>query len=127
MLVGTLHTTHKCKIEINFPQLSPTRNIHWDVHVTTNKSQYDLIIGHDLMTQLGIDIKFSTNQIVWNVVGETSMPSDTPIPTEKPLNTLSFQKDDVEAARVKQILDAKYVQANIADLANSYDHLSLEE
>ena len=38
-LVRTLHTTHKCKIEINFPQLSPTCNTHWDIHVTTDKSQ----------------------------------------------------------------------------------------
>ena len=90
-LVGTLHTTHKCKIEINFPQISPTHNIHWDVHMTTNKSQYDLIIGRDLMSQLGIDIKFSTHQIVWKDIGEISMTSDTPTQTEKPLHIYPFK------------------------------------
>ena len=55
------------------------------------------------------------------------MDSDTPIPTEKTLHTLSLQEDDGEATQVKQIIDAKYEKMNIAGSANSCDHLSLEE
>jgi hypothetical protein len=41
------------------------------VNESENLSRYDMIIGRDLMTELGIDIKFSTGEVVWDNV---SMP-----------------------------------------------------
>ena len=39
--------------------------IRHKVHVTENDMNYDMIIGQDLLEELGIDLKFSTKTIVW--------------------------------------------------------------
>ena len=46
----------------------PSWEIRWNMYVneSENLSRYDMIIGRDLMTELGIDIKFSTGEVVWD-------------------------------------------------------------
>ena len=39
--------------------------ISHNVHVTDNHMNYDMIIGRDLLEELGIDLKFSTKTIAW--------------------------------------------------------------
>jgi hypothetical protein len=63
---GQFNTKSKCKVEFMLPELSPSANITHDVYVFEGKlSNYDMIIGRDLLSELGIDICFSEQTIKW--------------------------------------------------------------
>ena len=45
------------------PELSTTKQIVWDFHVTKQQMSYNLIIGQDLLRELRIALDFSTDTI----------------------------------------------------------------
>ena len=47
------------------PELREQTIIEWDVHVTPNNMSYDMIIGRDLLSTLGIIIDFDNQMIEW--------------------------------------------------------------
>ena len=49
-------------------KFNPTAEITHTVHVTKTLRNYDIIIGQDLLHELGIDIRFSTKTMCWNDV-----------------------------------------------------------
>ena len=54
---GTLTTLAKCQVNFLLPELSPTKTIHHKFHVTENRiTNYDMVIGRDLLQELGIDL-----------------------------------------------------------------------
>ena len=63
---------------MRLPEFNPTADITNTIHVTKTLGNYGLIIGQDLLHKLGVDIKFSTNNICWNDVSV-----DMKIPTWK--------------------------------------------
>ena len=63
---GTFKTSKTCKISFMLPMFHKHRDITWTAHVDDSHStpnRYDLIVGRDLMTARGLDIKFSTCSI----------------------------------------------------------------
>ena len=61
---GNFHTNGKCAVTMQFPQLSETMTIKKDVHLTKNlSSRYDMVIGTDLMKELGIQLDFRNDLI----------------------------------------------------------------
>ena len=48
------------------PELHDNRVVEWDFHVAKDMGAYDMIIGRDMLQDLGIDIRFSDNTIVWD-------------------------------------------------------------
>ena len=63
---GDISTNKKAKSQFTLPELHEDKLIEWDFHVTRNLGAYDLIIGRDLMEFLGIDIRFSTQEVEWD-------------------------------------------------------------
>ena len=63
-LGGVYHTRRRGQVDIRLPEFSLTKNIAWTFHIdeSTNPelAQYDMIIGDDLMQELGIDLLYST-------------------------------------------------------------------
>jgi hypothetical protein len=60
---------------LGFPECSATQRVdhEYNVYVFDRSSSYDIILGLDIMVQLGIDISCSTHQIIeWN--GRTRIP-----------------------------------------------------
>ena len=59
------NTTHlKVKIDFTLPALSATNVVTWNFHVDdSNKGRYDMILGQDLLTKLGLNLKFSEHII----------------------------------------------------------------
>jgi hypothetical protein len=55
---GAMQTTVKCKAQFTIPELHDNWLIEWDLHVTKTLGAYDMIIGRDILTNLGIDIRF---------------------------------------------------------------------
>ena len=49
-VTGLFRTQEKCKIQFSLPELWDTRIAEWTVHVTEQKSNYDMIIGRDILS-----------------------------------------------------------------------------
>ena len=54
------------KLDLSLPVLSATKIMTWKYHVDDSTAvRYDMIIGKDILTKLGIYLKCSTNTIEW--------------------------------------------------------------
>ena len=118
---GELKTTEQVQVRMTLPELHEKRVIDWKMHVTKNELNYDMIIGRDLLSELGIDIMYSKNLIEWDhkTVPFRNRDADS--------DTGYYQLDpapvDSATERIKQILDAKYEKADLDAVAESCTHL----
>ena len=66
---GTFTTTRKARLRFVLPEFNPTKEISWACHVddnaTARTSQYDLILGRDLLEALGLIINFHDQTMMW--------------------------------------------------------------
>ena len=122
---GAATSTEKATIQFNLPEFYAKTIIQKDVFVFNNEMNYDMIIGRDLMTELGISLDFFYQKVKWQ---------DAEIPMKMPnctINSDFFVQDNEllnsETDRIKQILDAKYEAADLAEVTESATHLSQEE
>ena len=123
--LGVTTTSEKAMIQFSLPEFYEKTIIQKEVHVFSTDMSYDMIIGRDLMTELGINIDFFNQKIKWQ---------DAEIPMKLPNATITsdfyVQDNDIvesETNRIKQILDAKYEPANLEEIAEQSLHLSKEE
>ena len=69
---GNFLTKFKLEINLKLMGFSMWKIIQWECHVDTSiihkTAQYDMIIGADLLSELGIEINFNTQWIVWEGV-----------------------------------------------------------
>ena len=66
---GQFQTKRKGILDFMFPELDQRKIISWSFHVdendTPNDAGYDMIIGMDLMTELGLYVDTNDKVIVW--------------------------------------------------------------
>ena len=61
---GNIITNLTIKIDFTLPELSGTKIVTCNYHVDDSaKGRYDMILGRNLLTALGLKIKFSDNVI----------------------------------------------------------------
>ena len=122
---GELHTHSKTKAQFTIPELQDKKLIEWTFHVTKDMGAYDMIIGRDIMSFLGIDIQFSTQEIVW---GHASMPFK-PVGADEHTDYHIDESMAVEQStdRIKEILDAKYEPANLEKVCSAQSQLKAEQ
>ena len=64
---GHYCTTAAADITFSLPEFDPSKSITWHCYVDTRTDPhlacYDMIMGHDLQSALGLDIKWSTHEI----------------------------------------------------------------
>ena len=54
----------KVKVYFTLPALSVTNVVTWDFHVDdSDKGRYDMILGRDVLKELGLNMKFSLHVI----------------------------------------------------------------
>ena len=87
-----------------------------------NDFNYDMIIGQDLLSKLGLILNFKENTVIWD---EYEIPMKNVDATRKD----SYYVEDSTAvneatSRIKQILDAKYDPVNLDDVVAECTHLS---
>ena len=121
---GIVSTKSKCTAQFTIPELHETRLIEWDFHLTQDLGRYDMIIGQDLMNELGIDILYSKRTVEWDGMTIPLKEIDAKVETAYYIRD-SFQLDESEA--IKKILDAKYEAADLKDVVKDQDHLKEEE
>ena len=124
-MAGTLSTSKRGSLNIKMPEFNETATIKIDCHVTTNKSNYDIIIGRDTLRELGITLDFSNDTVTWNNATISMKPPNCNLTEHYFINDPS----NVEEAsdRMKRILDAKYEKANLNLLVRDATYLNKYE
>ena len=122
---GKLLTNEQVKALFTLPELHDDKLIEWDWHVTSDLGAYDAIIGRDMMDFLGVDIKFSTQTVVWDYAEIPFKDGDATIEE-------AYHVDEPEVVthasdRLKKILDAKYEAADLRQICEEQDELSEDE
>ena len=70
-MAGSFSTSCKAEGKIKLPEWNCTAHIFLPFHVTSQKSNYDVIFGHDLLRELGTNLDFQNNFVGWK---ETKIP-----------------------------------------------------
>jgi hypothetical protein len=119
---GNLQSTMKTsRTSFSFPELHANKQIEKSLHVVEQGLLgYDMIIGQDLITHLGLDTKGSDLSICWD---------DAAIPwrdMDATLNDafLSYSPTHQPPKRTKRILDAEYKAADLSEIVAAADHLN---
>ena len=117
---GTFRTKGTTKIELTLPEFYPDRRINWKMHTTKNLN-YDMILGRDLLEELGIVLDFRRKVCTWE---DAEVPMKPPSATVQDSYYVQQEALSSEMERIRKILDAKYEPANLEEVAESCEHLT---
>ena len=67
-MAGSFSTSCEVEVKLKLPELNVTAHIFAPFHVTNQKSNYDVIFGQDLLQQLGINLDFQNNSVIWKEI-----------------------------------------------------------
>ena len=126
---GSFTTQYSASVGFRLIEFSNSKQIKWDFQVDSTQQsgnvQYDMIIGSDLMAQLGIDIAYSTKEINWD--GET-IPMKTlgELAEKTKCEGIYFAHTQppilqMEEERQQKILDADYTKVDIDAMVKGLD------
>ena len=103
---GSLKTTATCRTQFSMPELHDNRVIEWEFHVTKNMGAYDMIIGRDILTDLGIDVKCSNMTVSWD---NADIPwKDMALDMEENFHINEPEAVEEEMSCIRKILDNDY-------------------
>jgi len=119
---GTMLTEHKCTCVFALPEFHLDRAIQWDMHVVKDLGAYDMIIGRDILSDLGIKFDFTDSTMEWDGATIPMRSSDV----ERPQVYLMGEPESMmdAAERLKDILDAKYEAADLDKVVEENTHLT---
>ena len=132
---GIYQTTKKCKLPFKLVEFDMQTTVNWEFHVDeTSKSEssnYDMIVGRDLLGELGMDICFSTSTIHWRGVS-VPMRDYGDLRSRQAAHLIYVENFETEitksvSKRVNQILDAKYEKANLVQITDNCTHLTKQQ
>ena len=95
------------------------------------QNTYDMIIGRDLMHEMGLNIDFQSGRMIWdnawvNMQNPDHFRENLVEEFEEEL-FLMHDPDTTEADRIQEILDLKYSKANLAAEVKKSDLLDAKE
>jgi hypothetical protein len=128
---GNFVTRQQRQIQFRLTEFNMSKIVTWPCHIdeTTQRknAQYDMIIGTDLMTELGIDINFSTNNMSWEGVDIPMRPKNQI--TNPTVATAHYHMVMEAPILIKQaeqrqqhIPDADYAATNVAEYTKNLEH-----
>ena len=131
---GSFKTNKVCNITFMLPLFHKNRDITWKAHVDERNPtgcRYDLIVGRDLMTELGMDLKFSEGTMVWD---NAEVPMQPPFwfdqqNVDQLENELFMVHDPstTDAERIQKILDIKHQKADLNKIVEEIKTINSEE
>ena len=122
---GTFETKEKAIIQMIFAELHESKTITCNAHIAPNLGAYDVIVGREILKELGITLCFKNETIEWDEV-IIPMKSEDATP-ERNFAIADSATIDEATERLKTILDAKYQAADISQIAANSSHLSHDE
>jgi hypothetical protein len=130
---GTFHTSGKGKTSFILNEFYKSKVIEWILHVnkTFSPHQYDMIIGHDLMSQLGIIFNFYGQTMTWDKSTIKMKEYKDLLDINSPVNEFCWHEESYESqalndasSHLKKILDAKYEPADHDKIACNCNYLT---
>ncbi len=122
---GTVQTSQKCKIHLELPQLSTSLIILKEVVVMPNlSSNYNMILGRDLISELGLMLDFKEHEIQYKhlTIPMESAKGDKTIHFATNIQEPQATQEAVD--RIKDILDAKYAPVTCQEILDKKPHLT---
>ena len=74
-MAGTFNTTFVREIILKLPELNHSAEIYAKCHLTDTLLNYNLILGRDILYELGIIFNFKNNTITWQEVSTSMKPT----------------------------------------------------
>ena len=124
-MAGTFNTTHTCSTEFQIPELNQSAKIASTFHVTQMKGNYDVILGRDVLAELGILIDFRYQTVSWNDASIDMKPTDCTQDTSYYAAETGVVAE--ATSRISKILDAKYSPANLDEIAKENGKLTIKQ
>jgi len=132
---GTFTTTKKCKTTFILDEFYENKEIEWNLYVDSSPGphKYDMIVGRDLLSELGITLNFSDQTVTWQ--DSTIHMKDPELLSDisSPLHEFFWHYECYESqclqdasSRLKKILDAKYAPADLDEIVRQCVHLAEE-
>jgi hypothetical protein len=115
----------KCKSQFCIPELEDKILLEYNLNVANTLVGYDMIIGHDILEDLGIVIDFKQKISIWDHQECPFKEHDATVKT-------SYFVEEPKAVQqatdhIKKILDAKYKKADPHEIASAQEHLTPHE
>ena len=131
---GSFKTKRRCEITFTLPAFHENRNIHCNAYVDEShheSSNYDMIIGRDVMHALGINLLFDTAEISWdNAKVHMQSPEKLAGRWAEDLEQellFAHDPDTTDAERIQDIIESKYCPADLTKIVEECKHLTPEE
>jgi hypothetical protein len=132
---GTFTTNYESLLDFKFPELSTSKAVTWQAHVddkaSSKEAAYDMIMGMDLMTYIGITVDCEQRCIR---CGGTYIPLKTraTLNNDEILHILYNAANEPyilqEAEkRHNRILDAEYHKVEVDPFVEELKHLTMDE
>ena len=93
--------------------------------LTNRQSNYKIILGRDVLNELGVILDFKRRVIIWNDFEAQMKPFESTRKTHFSISDSTRVTSETE--RIKRILDAKYEKANLKQIARKAIHLTTRE
>jgi len=120
-MAGTFNTTSVTEIMLKLPELNHSAEIYAKCHLTDNLLNYDLILGRDILHELGIIFNFENKTITWQ---EVSISMKPPNCTAKEFFVIKESRPVRNATkRIKQILDTEYKKIDLKSIITNSNYL----
>jgi hypothetical protein len=129
---GTFKTDDKVKCQFTLPEFHEGKDISWNMYAGESDARfdsYDMIIGRDLLHELGIDLLFRLGVMKCNnaTVPMTSQLRRTNIDDFEDEIFSMHDPTTTDAARIQEIVDVKYAPADINEMFSKCNHLTNNE
>ncbi len=121
-VAGNFTTNKQVEITFKLPTLHEKRIVTSVVHVTSKLNTYDMIIGRDLLQELGIVLNLKENTIIWDDSITMMKGNDNSLKSVNSIENSKLLQDDT--SRMKSILEAKYEAANLDEVSKSCENLT---
>jgi hypothetical protein len=131
---GSFKTKRRCAIEFTLPAFHENRKITCSAYVDEShheSSNYDMIIGRDLLHSQGINLLFDTAEILWdNAKIHMQPPGRTNgdwLDTMEQELLYAHDPNTTDAERIQSIIASKYCPADLNKIVEECTHLGKTE
>jgi hypothetical protein len=134
-LGGNFTTKRKALVDFKLPELNTHKKVTWAAHMDEtsdpDKALYDIIIGMDMLCELGVVIDTEAKVIRWEG-NETPLCNRGVLSNQETVNSIHAITQEAPTLqqaedRQKRILDADYSEVDMEAYLEELEHLSTTE
>ena len=128
---GSFETTKIAIVPFTLFELQPDKLVTWEMHVDESdnlSSKKDIIIGRDLLSNLGIDLLFSSSEIHWeNASALMRDPETLDDSTMTKVENEVFGIDPTEEDIIQRMTEEKYSPADLTEEVSKCENLNSQQ